>query len=401
MTLVKERPRATKKAPKPLTGRLVACVLLVLAVWGTLAALAAPAATDVPVLRSTAPGVGSTIRPGVLVLTFDRPVDAGLATVRITDPYKRLLDPGRPTHADGRAETISVPLPKQKYAGTYAVAWHVPVGSHAAAGGTLTFDLASRSPAWPAPVIRDAPGVPVVHLVVQFAALVMLIVLAGLAFFVAITGVATVRRLVTVAWAGSFGCTLLALLISGPNLAKQPLSEVFSLLPAAFASGDTVVARLVLLGLVALPLAQLLSVGPPRDTRESWLRGATVLGCAGAIAATVAFAGLPVRSVSSVTQSAPTRLAFDTGSQQGFLDLVVSPARPGVNQVHVTVLDGDDAVRDGIEVTAVLNPPKGEPVPVRDGSARLPGPGEWELALTVRSADGKRETIYGVVDVHD
>jgi hypothetical protein len=40
-------------------------------------------------------------------------------------------------------------------------------------------------------------------------------------------------------------------------------------------------------------------------------------------------------------------------------------------------------------------------VPVRDGSAHIPGPGKWELALTVRSADGKQETIYGVVDVHD
>jgi copper transport protein len=427
MTLVKDRPRGKAKSARrqPITGRVVACLLLVLVAWGTVFALASPASHDVPVLRSTTPGVGSNIRPDDLVLTFDRPVDAGLATVLLTDPYRRPVDPGRPFQVDGRAETVAVSLPEQKYAGTYAVAWRVPAGA-AVARGTFTFDLASRSPAWPAP---ELPGTQdISRTVARIGGLVMLALLASVALHAAVTGV-TAARLATVAWLGSVAGTLV---------------ELFG-----FGAGTTLFARLALLGLTGLPLAQLMTVGPPRDARERWLRAGTVLGCTAAVAATWTFAALPVSAplllgsavlltalvvlpgaalllgprwptiaaagittvalaaavvvtqpAAAVSGSAPARVPFDGG--QGFADLVVAPARVGANQVYVTVLGRDDAPRRDVSYTAVLNPPggKGKPVPVRDGAVRIPGPGEWELALTIRSARGE-ETIYGVVDVPD
>ena len=466
MTLVRDRPRTTAKRTtrRPLRRRLAACALLVLAVWVTMLSMAVPTSlpADQPVLRSSTPGAGSTIRPDSLVLTFDRPVDAGLATVSLTDPYERQIDPGRPAHADGRPETLSVPLPRQKYAGTYAVAWFVPSGAH----GTLTFDLASRSPAWPAPELPVTPTVSATagHMVAQFGTLIALALLTGAVFRVAVSGTSSagVRRLVAVAWAGSMAGTLLTVLTYGPYVARLPLADAFdgSLLAGTLASdaGATLLARLALLALAGAATAQLMSTGPAGNTRERWLRGGTVVGCAAALLATWSFSGagsfgspwwlavhvglltaVPVlaalahrrrwrvvvvggagavlavlpfvvtSAVSAQPQAAPVRLAIDTGGQdgKGFLDLVVTPARLGANRVDVTVLDDQDLVRQGIGVTAVLNPPDGgRSVPVRmtggsqsTGAVRVPGPGEWELAVTVRSADGKQQTIYGVVEI--
>jgi methionine-rich copper-binding protein CopC len=421
MTLVKDRSRATVKpsARRKLRRRFAACGLLVLAVWVTMLSMAVPTSlpADQPVLRSSTPGVGSTIRPDSLVLTFDRPVDAGLATVRLTDPYERPLDPGRPAHVDGRPETLSVPLPRQKYAGTYAVAWFVPSGAH----GTLTFDLASRSPAWPAPELPATPTVSATtgYMVAQFGTLIALALLTGAVFRVAVTGTRTtrVRRLVTIAWAGSVVGTFLTILTYGPYVARLSLTDVFdgSMLTGTLSSdaGATFLTRLLLLALTGAAVAQLMSTGPAGDTRERWLRGGTVVGCGAALLATWGFAGVVPFVVTSAEraqpQAAPARLAFDTGGQdgKGFLDLVVTPARLGTNRVDVTVLDDQDLVRDGIAVTAVLNPPDGgRSVPVRmtggsqsTGAVRVPGPGEWELAVTVRSADGKQQTIYGVVEI--
>jgi copper transport protein len=549
MTVVKDRPRVTKTARKRrrLVGKLIAFSLLLLACWATLLAVASPVSTDVPVLRSSSPGVGSTIRPDNLVLTFDRPVDAGLATVRLTDPYHREIDPGRPGHAGGRAETISVPLPKQKYAGTYTVAWNVPTGSLAAASGTLTFDLASRSPAQEAPKLASSPSalVAVFYAVAQFGALAAVALLVGAVFAVATIWPAGadhrgLRRLVTFAWLGSIGFTLASLLTFGPYAAKLPLTDAFKLLSGTLGSdtGATFLARLALLALGGLAVAQFLTMEPARDTRERWLRGGTVLGCSAAVAATWSFAGhgllnspvalsvavdivhltamgvlagglltlclrkdAPVRwfsrlapvgagllvltglyeswrqlggfgavttlpgwlwvgvlaltlvlvglglaalrwrrrflvvtgaglaglllaptAVLAITQPpsaphlsaqpAPARLNSGEEGQDtlGFVDLAMVPTKVGTNELNVTMLDNQDVPKDGVGVTAVLNPPNKDypAVPVQltrvgvgysVGSASIPGPGQWELALTLQNAEGKQQTIYGVVDV--
>lgn len=299
MTVVKDRPRVTTVAPKRgrVAGRLVAFSLLVLACWATLLAIASPVSTDVPVLRSSSPGVDSMVRPDNLVLTFDRPVNAGLATVRLTDPYNRAIDPGRAGHDGGRAETISVPLPKQKYAGTYTAAWSVPTGSLAAASGTLTFDVASRSPVQAAPILATGPNALVAALygVAQFAALAAVALLAGAVFVVATIWPAGLRRLVTFAWLGSITFTLASMVLFGPYAAKLPLTDTFKdgLLSGAVGSdvGATFLARLALLALGGLAVAQFLTMEPPRDTRERWLRGGTVLACTAAVAATWSFAG--------------------------------------------------------------------------------------------------------------
>lgn len=530
MTALKERPRtrprAAPRGPKP--RRLIAFGLLVLACWGTLLAIASPVSSDVPVLRSTSPGVGSTTRPDNLLLTFDRPVDAGLATVRMLDPYNREIDPGRPTHPDGRSDVISVPVPKQKYAGTYSVAWSVPAGTLATASGTFSFDLASRSPVLEPPKLPTRPDVvvTVAHGIALFGSLVSVALLAGVAFVGAFSPTGREGKLATYAGFGAIGFTALSLVTFGPYAAKLPLTDVFQggLLSGTLGSdaGATLLARLALLALGGLAVAQLTWAEPATTSRERWWRGATVLGCTAAVAATWSFAApgvfavdvvhytalaalagglimvwqrrsVPPRvalvaagvvvltggfelwrqgagadsplvvwtwagklalvlalvamwwlgrrltadkgrpwptvaqagisvliaaatvlvTVSTVaedrTQAPPVRLAFDTEDEQGMLDLVVTPGKIGGNQVQISVVDFRDVSRDGFTVSAAFTPPDGSaplPVPLAragtgysTGSVDLPRPGEWELALTVQSAGGKQQTIYGTVDV--
>jgi copper transport protein len=464
VTTVKERPRTrTTGAPRgPAPRRVVAFMLLVLACWGTLLAIAAPVSSDVPVLRSTSPGVGSTTRPDNLVLTFDRPVDAGLATVRMTGPYNQAIDPGRPTNPDGRTNVISVPIPKQKYAGTYTVAWSVPAGTLNTASGTFVFDLASRSPVQPPPQLATRPDVvvTVAHGILVFGALVSVALLAATAFVTAIspTGVSG-RTIATYAWFGAVGCTALSVLTFGPYAAKLPLTDAFDggLFSGTFGSagGAALLARLALLALGGLAVAQLMTCEPAPTRRERWWRGATVLGCTAAVAATWSFAepgaleltlaliamwwlgrrlsadkprwpafvqagvGALIAAAAVVltvsvatedrTQAPPVRLAFDTENEQGMLDLVVTPGKIGGNRVQVSVVDFKDVSRDGFDVSVALNPPDGSaplPVPLSRvdtgysvGSVDIPSAGQWELALTVQSAGGEQQTIYGTVDV--
>jgi len=410
MTAVQEGSRTRTPGAR----RLIAFGLLVLACWGTLLSIASPPSSDLPVLRATSPGVNSTARPDNLVLTFDRPVNANLATVRLTDPYHRPIDPGRPAHAGGRADTISVPLPKQKYAGTYSVAWRVPAGA-AAANGTFTFDLASRSPVQDAPVLPSRPtiAVTVAYEIAQFGALAAFVVLGGVALLAAFrpVGDGPARRVAMYAWFAAIGFTLASLLVFGPYTTRAPLTEAFKTLPGTVDSGAGAVffARLAVLALGGLAIAQLMTSELAGTRRERWARAVTVLGCAAAVAVTWVFV-VPIGGTAERTQAAPVRLMFDTGVDKGLLDLAVTPGKIGTNDVHVSVLDAADAGKDGPAVSVAFNPPDPAqppiPVPLRPagtgystGTVSVPGPGQWELELTVRSADGKQETIYGVVDV--
>ncbi|MTD56346.1 copper resistance CopC family protein [Amycolatopsis pithecellobii] len=415
MTLTRERPKAR------LGGRVLAMALVAAACWAALLSLASPVSGDIPQLRSSSPGVGSTIRPDDLVLTFDRPVNARLATVRLMDPYHREFDPGRPAHSGDRAETVMVPLPKQKYAGTYTVAWRVPAGSLAVASGTLTFDLASRSPVQEAPKL-SGPGVleTVSYWFSQVAALAATVLLVGAAFFVAFVRPASawstrVRRLVTYGWVGTVGFTLASLLLFGPYAARLPVTDALrGPLPAGTFSSSTganLLARLAILGFGGLVLAQFLTSEEPRNDRERLARSVTVLGCAAALAVTwtlcvpgapdlLVAATVPLAAVlvlagglafslrrkgagamsaaagavllaatafpllnglprDAAPQAAPARLDFGLAGQAGygFLDVAVAPAKTGENTVHLTTLDTRDIATDGSTVTAVLNPP--------------------------------------------
>ncbi|GAA5172943.1 MULTISPECIES: copper resistance CopC family protein [Amycolatopsis] len=453
MTAVRER--ATTVVPR---GRIVAFFVLVAACWGTLLA-AMPQATGDPVLITTSPGSTEVVKsPGHVLLTFDRPVPAGLATVRILDPDGSQVVHERPVHPAGRDDTISVPMPKERHEGTYAVAWTLPSSGLQPISGSFTFDVSYRIDPEGVPDIETThdPVLAAVHLTARAAAVVALVLLTGLAVFVAWNGTTRrARRWVKATWWVSAGATVVALLSFGPYAAWAPLRDAFDprLLSGALASdaGGALLARLYVLVPATLGLAQLMTSPPAATAGERRLRVAAVLGCATALLATWPLAGPPLVLAADVAvlalvavpvgwlvlsrrwaavvllaataagvvllpgghvpgqppaalrnQVAPTRLAYDTGKPggQGAVDLVLIPTATRLD-AHVSVLNDD------VSVTAVLTAAgRTVPLPLHHagtghwaGSAAVPERGRWELALTLRAADGSTQTIPQPIDV--
>lgn len=415
MTLVKDRPRAARN--RSLTGQVIALLVFVGASWLILLA-AMPSPSGDPVLRTTSPGSTELVKsPDHVLLTFDRPVPAGLATVRILDPDGSQVVFERPVHPDGRADTISVPMPKERHEGTYAVAWTLPSDRLEPLGGSFTFDVFSTIEPLGVPQIETTHDltVTIVYTTARVAAIVAMLLLAGAVVFarvIARSESSAVRRLIKYAWWVLFAGTGLALLSFGPYAAWSPLSGAFDprLLSGAVESegGGVLLARLYVLAPCTLGLAQLMSMPPAETAAERWVRGGTVLGCvaalfatwtdlpvhvvlltAGACALAAVFFGffslgrklravkaagmsvlaaliaaggvllVTVQSGQTTTpaairdQVAPTRLAFDTGN----VDLVLIPAAEG-QALHldadVSMLGTNGAARDDVAVTAVL-----------------------------------------------
>ncbi len=117
-------------------------------------------------------------------------------------------------------------------------------------------------------------------------------------------------------------------------------------------------------------------------------------------------AGVPAGVPSSGGQVL-ANLPFDTGGPKGKGDAGVhlDPARTGANQLHLTVTDpvGDPQDVPEVDVAFTLKARNIGPLPVRlrhtaPGSwaatgLQLPMPGEWQLAVTVRTSDIDEVTV--------
>jgi copper transport protein len=329
MTAVQERPRRAPDRPRGVAGRLVALLILVAACWGILFATT-PAATGDPVLVTTSPGSTEVVKsPDAVVLTFDRPVPAALATVRILDPDGSQVVFERPVHPDGRADTISVPMPAERHEGTYAVAWTLPSSRLQPVSGSFTFDVSYPIRPDGVPEIETTrdPVVTVVYVTARMVAIAAMIVLAGVAFFVAAIGpvaarTRATRRLIKTTWWLVVASTLGALASFGPYAAWVPLRDAFDprLLSAAFESdaGGALLARLAVLVPATLGLALLMKSPPATTAGERRLRGAGVLGCATAVLATWTFTdprapGAPSQLALAVDVVLLTALALPAG----------------------------------------------------------------------------------------
>lgn len=306
MSMLKSRAHSTTtvQGRRPPARRLVAFVLLAGVCWVTLFTTI-PSPTGEPVLRATSPGNGETVKsPDQVVLTFDRPVPAGLATVRILDPDGDQIVFERPVHPQGNPDAIAVPMPQQRYEGTYAAAWTLPSRGLEPVGGTFTFDVNSPIPPQGLPEIETTHDttVAVIHTAARFAAVAALVLLVGATFFVAFVWPAgaerkSLRRLVTWSWAGLVAATLAVFASFGPYAAWVPLSDAFDprLLSGTLESdaGRILLARLYVLIPAGLGLAQLMTAPTPETTLERRWRGGAVLGCAAAVAATWSLPGDP------------------------------------------------------------------------------------------------------------
>ncbi|KAA9155639.1 hypothetical protein FPZ12_029235 [Amycolatopsis acidicola] len=460
MTLVKERSRTRRR---PVAAPLLGFLVLVGVCWAIVLA-ATPSPAGNPVLLTTSPGSAELVKsPDEVVLTFDRPVPAGLATVRVLDPDGSQVVFERPVHPDGREDRISVPMPKERHEGTYAIAWTMPSDRLEPISGTFTFDVFSTIEPEGVPAIETTHDttVSVVYSTARVLSIVAMGLLAAAVFAVALTGPTRLRRrlIKTSAWALGVG-TVVTFLSFGPYAAWAPLRDVLD--PRLFtgalesAGGGVLLARLAVLIPVALGIAQLMSLPDAENAGERWWRGATVLGCAAAVFATWTFAeprspggslmlaghvavltagalalggamllrsrilcaaGVSVLMAGLVfvaflprsgaqapaavrDQVAPTRLAFDTGS----VDLVVLPENEGQQvrlDTRLSLLGPGD-----VQVTAKLTG-NGQTVPLalrQAGTAYLAGeatlPGRGSWQLSLDVATGGRtQTLTQPIDV--
>ncbi|GDY33173.1 copper resistance CopC/CopD family protein [Gandjariella thermophila] len=113
----------------------------------------------------------------------------------------------------------------------------------------------------------------------------------------------------------------------------------------------------------------------------------------------------------------PANLAvpFDTGggpAGRGQLALVLLPGQVGPNEIHLSVLDADGGPKSVAELRVQLSLPDRRigplPVPLQyagapghyvGGGVRIPLPGNWELALTVRTSEVDETTVRVPVSV--
>ncbi|MGI5132736.1 copper resistance protein CopC [Pseudonocardia sp. CA-107938] len=284
----------------PLVRRFLGLLVLVAACWGALF-VALPAPAGDPVLLSTSPADGAFVTsPDELRLTFDRPVPAGLATVRMNNPPGDQVVAVRPVNPPGEPATITVPMPKTRYGGTYSVAWSVPNSRLELISGTSSFSVSAPTKLHPAVVgIERDPVVVAIYAVAVHGATAALLLGIGLVFVLVVAWPAAgrqavVRRLITSVWWTLLISTLLTIAGFGAYAARASLREAFD--PALVAgtlgseTGAALLLRLLVLVPVTVALVLLLAGRPPETGIERWSSALAVLGCAAPLAATWSFA---------------------------------------------------------------------------------------------------------------
>lgn len=301
MTAKTKRTRTTPARGSKLARSVLGLLLLVAACWGTLLGTVPTSAGD-PVLLAVSPADGEYVKsPDEVTLTFDRPVPAGLATVRMTTPSGQQVVAGRPRNAPGDSRILTVPMPETRYQGTYSVAWSLPSSRLEPISGAFTFNVFAPTKPVAVPKIateRDALVV-AFHTGFRLAATAAFALGVGMAFVLALVwpaglGRTPVRRVIKYVWWSLVVATLGTAVTFGGYAARTPLHEALdpALVWAAFGSfvGTGLLVRLLVLVPVTIALALLLISPPAESPAERWPRAGAVLGCAAALAATWSFA---------------------------------------------------------------------------------------------------------------
>ncbi|WP_416071982.1 copper resistance protein CopC [Streptomyces sp. ID05-04B] len=248
-------------------------------------------------LRGADPVDGSVVKtsPGSITLTFTESVGLLDDSFRVFDPDNQRVKTGRAGHADGRADTARVTLPRNLGTGTFTVAWRVVSEDSHPIAGAFTFSVGKPSavpPVLPSTSVED-PATSGLFNIGRYVAYLAAALLVGTGVFVAVCGppdVRPLRRLLLAGWWALAGSTVFLLLLrapyetgTGPAQALDPsaLTRTLGTRP-----GLALVARLVLLAAVAALLLRQRSL--PQGERPS--RASLVTGGALAVALTLTWA---------------------------------------------------------------------------------------------------------------
>ena len=254
---------------------------------------ASPASAHAALLDSTPQdGVVLQEAPREVVLRFNQPVGIGLGAVRVVDAFA--VDDGAPQQRTGDREVV-VAVPRAGERGTYVLLWRVmSEDSHPVSGASVFSVGAPSEPATAAEA--DAAGTSTALRGFRLLGFLGVLVLVGTVAVTVLVWPAGLRlRRVHALLAGgvALACTGSAgtLLAQGPNAAGLPVSRALELLPEVVGTryGTAHLARLLLLGVVAVLLVVLVRSGRPPGTR--WRLALLALGLP--LAATWSLAGHP------------------------------------------------------------------------------------------------------------
>jgi copper transport protein len=134
----------------------------------------------------------------------------------------------------------------------------------------------------------------------------------------------------------------------------------------------------------------------------------------GRAAAEAATAGTVTAPATTTPEPLDVTLPFDTGGPKGkgTADVTLDPATSGQNELHLLIIGTDGNARDvpEVKVTFTLTAKKIGPLPVTLGkidtghwastNVQLPMPGQWLMAVTVRTSDIDRITETKTVKIN-
>lgn len=306
--------------------------VLVLVLFGGVNGASAHAA-----LTGTDPQEGSVLKsaPRQVTLTFSESIGLFDDSFRVLDPENRRVRTGEPEHADGRADTAGVTLPRGLATGTYTVAWRVVSADSHPVSGAFTFSIGKPSATRaPLPPTAGDPASSALYDIARYAAYSGLALLIGAVTFVLVCGFpGSVRRLLMTGWWILLGSTFALLLLRGPYERGTGLSGVLD--PESLSDtlagrpGIVLVARLALLATVAFVPPRV----PVRGRGAG--RGVLVLGALFSLALAVTWAAsehasagiqVPAAMVSSVLHL--LAMAVWLGGLAALLAALHRPAEP-------------------------------------------------------------------------
>lgn len=267
------------------------------------------------VLLSTSPVDGTSYPtaspPSSVSMHFGEDVGVKLGAVRVYDEHGKLIDTGAPGHPAGDGSTVVATLPKLG-AGTYVVTWRVISADTHPVSGAFTFTVGVQQQnvsGLATKLLSSANGskpVGVAYGVERFLLFASLIALIGGTAFVVLVWPAGRRsrraaRILWGAWWAAILVTAAGYAIEGIYAAAYPFSKLFDLtvlsdtLHGRF--GETAVARIALLLLLAAPLLRVLFAHKSTtETRERslpwwWTAAAAIVGLSTIVTVTLASHG--------------------------------------------------------------------------------------------------------------
>ncbi|MGW2505792.1 copper resistance CopC family protein, partial [Streptomyces sp. NPDC001588] len=210
------------------------------------------------VLKDVDPVDGSVLKtsPEAVTLTFSESVGLLDDSIRVFDPGNRRVHTGEQEHADGRADTARVTLPRLPQ-GSYIVAWRVVSADSHPVSGALTFSVGKPSATTavlPSDEAQDA-ATTTLYDIARYVAYGGLALLLGVLVFAMATGAGVARGLLVGGWWTLLAATVALLLLRGPYERGSGPTTVFDLRvlreTATSRPGIALLVRLALLGVAA------------------------------------------------------------------------------------------------------------------------------------------------------